>query len=139
MKNARLGLELKGIKPTFQRMAVLQYLQNNLNHPTADMIYQEISKSIPTMSRTTVYNTIKILVESNLVNPVYITSNEVRYDAMTESHHHVFCNKCESIYDLNIPCQTFKKGEIEGHTVSEMHGYFMGVCANCNKKGRRSK
>ena len=139
MKQAGKELAAKGIKPTFQRLAVMDYLLKNMNHPTAEMLFGNIPRVIPSMSRTTVYNTLKMLIKAGLVNPVYITSNEVRYEAAKGSHHHMLCQKCSSITDVNISCPVFKKGNVDGHLVCEVHGYFMGICSSCIKKERKKR
>jgi len=42
-------LKEKGIKPTYQRLKILDYMSQNIrNHPTVDMIYAELAKEIPT-------------------------------------------------------------------------------------------
>ncbi|RLC47071.1 MAG: hypothetical protein DRH57_04745, partial [Candidatus Cloacimonadota bacterium] len=48
-------LKSAGIKPTYERLRILKYLEENNNHPTVNMIYDEVVKDIPTISKTTVY------------------------------------------------------------------------------------
>ena len=54
-------LKEKDISPSIQRIRVLEYLQNSKNHPTVDNIYNDLIKEIPTLSKTTVYNILKLL------------------------------------------------------------------------------
>lgn len=124
----------KGIKPTYPRLRILKYVQDSRNHPTADMIYQEVVAKIPTISKTTVYNTLKAFAEQGIVVPVTITGTEVRFDHRSDSHHHFMCEKCGAIIDLEICCPNLMKNEIHGHQVRELHGYFKGVCAACREK-----
>ena len=51
------------IKPSVQRIAIMKYLMEHHTHPTVDEIYTALSPTIPTLSKTTVYNTLKILTE----------------------------------------------------------------------------
>jgi len=127
-------LKEKGIKPTYQRLKILDYMSQNIrNHPTVDMIYAELAKEIPTISMTTVYNTLSTFIEKALVCGVTITGTEVRYDFNTKSHHHFLCKKCGQIKDIDIPCSlAAKKGElVDGHRLEEIHGYFKGTCRDC--------
>jgi len=127
-------LKEKGIKPTYQRLKILDYMSQNIrNHPTVEMIYAELVKEIPTISMTTVYNTLNTFIEKGLVCGVTITGTEVRYDFNTESHHHFLCKKCGQIKDIDIPCSlAAKKGElVDGHRLEEIHGYFKGTCRDC--------
>ena len=54
-------LQEKGINPSMQRVAVMHYLLNNFTHPTVDEIHSNLSESIPTLTKTTVYNTPEFL------------------------------------------------------------------------------
>jgi len=131
MNNIKSELEQHNIKPTFQRLCVLEYLEQNPIHPTVDMIYADLVKKMPTMSRTTVYNTLNLLLESGLASPITITGTEVRYEITTPQHHHFLCRKCNRIYDLDVQCPLCSNNEIEGHQIQEIHGYFKGICKNC--------
>ena len=52
------------IKPSLQRIAVYSYLIEKKNHPTVDMIYSDLHPTMPTLSKTTVYNTLKLFIEN---------------------------------------------------------------------------
>jgi Fe2+ or Zn2+ uptake regulation protein len=138
MKAAKKKLDEKGIKPTFQRLSILKYLKDSQNHPTADMIYEYIRKKVPTISKTTVYNTIHTFLEKGLINELTITNQEARYDTETSSHHHFLCNQCGNIYDIDIECPFSlpDKDVIKGHKIEEVHGYFKGVCKSCRNKNK---
>ena len=124
-------LESKGIKPTMQRLAVLKFLNDHKTHQTVERLYSYLSKTIPTLSRTTIYNTLKVLVDAGLVRELYISPTEVRFDGDIENHHHFYCEKCRQIYDIDIDCPQQKMGEIHGHRINEVHGYFKGICHEC--------
>ena len=51
------------IKPSMQRIAIMNYLMEHKTHPSADEIYTELSPSMPTLSKTTVYNTLRLFSE----------------------------------------------------------------------------
>jgi len=129
-------LKEKGIKPTYQRLKILEYLSNNLNnHPTVEMVYDKLHNDIPTLSLTTVYNTLNNFLEKRLVYGVTITGTEVRYDFNTDYHHHFLCKECGQIIDVDIECPYAegKKGIVSGHRIDEIHGYFKGICKDCSK------
>ena len=56
-------LKAHEIKPSYQRIKIFQYLVENKNHPTVDMIYKALCTEIPTLSKTTVYNTLNLFIE----------------------------------------------------------------------------
>ena len=126
----------KGIKPTYQRLKVLEYMSKNMkNHPTVEMIHEELLKDIPTISLTTVYNTLNTFLRKGLVDGVTITGTETRYDLDTSSHHHFLCKKCGKIVDIDVTCP-FALGEkkvVGGNKIEEVHGYFKGICKDCSK------
>lgn len=64
MQDCLLG---HGIKPSVQRLAVMEYLKTHCTHPTADEIFSALSPKMPTLSRTTVYNTLRLLASRGAV------------------------------------------------------------------------
>ena len=127
-------LKEKDLKPTYQRLKVLEYLDKHINsHPTVEMIYEALSKNIPTMSMTTIYNTLNAFIKKKLVSTVMITGTEVRYDFVTTPHHHFLCKKCGKIIDIDIKCPVVDKKKIYGHRIDEFHRYIKGVCKDCLK------
>lgn len=90
----------KGIKPSLIRLKVYEYLVNHKTHPTADEIYNSLLLEIPTLSKTSVYNTLSLFVEKGLVQIITIEENIVRFDADTSVHGHFQCKSCGKIYDF---------------------------------------
>lgn len=122
------------VKPTFQRLVIMEYLLNNKTHPTADKVYSDMVKKIPTLSKTTVYNTLNTLTDEGLVVQIGITGTEARFDSTLENHHHFLCEKCGKIIDIDIKCPNCRTESMEGHHIREIHGYFKGTCRNCLKQ-----
>lgn len=136
MEELKALLKEKGIKPTYQRLKILEYMSNNLNnHPTVEMVYDKLHNDIPTLSLTTVYNTLNNFLEKRLVYGVTITGTEVRYDSNTDYHHHFLCKECGQIIDIDVKCPYAegKKSIVSGHRIDEIHGYFKGICKDCSK------
>jgi len=121
----------KGVKPTLQRMKIYKYLHGKKTHPTADEIYKVLVKEMPTMSKTTVYNTLNMLAKKGLISVVTITGTEVRFDGEMYSHHHFLCEKCGKVIDIVLECPVCREKEIFGHKIKETHGYFKGICGAC--------
>lgn len=134
MQNYKNSLIKLGIKPTFQRIKILEYLDKNHNHPTVEMIYSALYKKVPTLSKTTVYNTLDILRKHGLVTILASTELEARYEYNFDSHHHFICRVCGKIIDIHVKCSFVKKLEAEGHKIEEVLGNFKGVCKECLEK-----
>lgn len=127
-----------GISPSYHRLKIYEYLVNNQVHPTADMIYADVIKNIPTLSKTTIYNTLKTFAEKGLVSSITIEDNEVRYDADISLHGHFKCLSCGALYDIEIDHLPVEKKliinrKIDGHLITEKHIYFRGICKKCQR------
>ena len=127
-------LKKKSIKITPQRLEILRYLDNNRNHPTADQIYTDLKKYNPSLSKTTVYNSLEILNKHKIIHTISITGLEARYDIVNTIHHHFLCNNCGRIIDIDIECPNIRKTLEYGHKIEEVHGYFKGRCRECIEK-----
>ena len=136
-------LKENSLKITPQRITILKYLDTHRTHPTADEIYLSLKKSIPSLSKTTVYNSLDILKKYGLIQALTICGSEQRYDFDHGMHHHFLCKKCGKIYDINFRCPNIKeiRAEIEsdGHHIDEIHGYFRGFCKKCIQKEKNEQ
>ena len=102
LEEMKAGLKGKGILLTIQRSAILAFLQGNSQHPTAEVIYQNLRGMYPALSRATVYNTLDLFKEHGLVQEITIERHKAHYDYNTEPHHHFLCRHCGGIYDVGI-------------------------------------
>jgi Fur family transcriptional regulator, peroxide stress response regulator len=129
-------LESKQVKPSYQRLKILEYLMKNRNHPSVEIIFQALVGEIPTLSKTTVYNTLSLFSEKGIVSSLTIVNNELRYDLMIEPHAHFQCSTCGAVIDIPMENDIFLMTSVEAHRVEEIHVTFKGVCKNClkNKK-----
>ena len=93
-----------------QRIAIMEYLMDNPIHPSADDIYTALSPSMPTLSKTTVYNTLKLFSEQGAALMLTIDEKNTNFDADTSVHSHFLCKRCGHIYDLKCP-EAIKKVE----------------------------
>lgn len=134
IKKEEIGEHLKqcGVKPSYQRMRIFEYLVNNRVHPTVDIIYKSLLPEIPTLSKTTVYNTLNLFIEKKLVNTIVIEGNEVRYDIDTTLHGHFKCDVCNAIYDFSVDPSYLEQDYLKSFNVNEQHIYLKGSCKNCS-------
>jgi Fe2+ or Zn2+ uptake regulation protein len=128
-------LKDNALKVTTPRIEVLKYLDHHRTHPTVEHIYKALKIKHPSLSRTTIYNTLEILKKHDLVQVLSISASESHYDLKRELHHHFLCTRCSRIIDIEITCPNLDRILRGGHRVDEVHGYFRGVCSTCLKKG----
>ena len=124
-------LKRKKIRLSHQRLKVLEYLTLNRCHPTVDQIYVDLQKEVPTLSKTTIYNTLSTLVESGLVRVVTIEDNETRYDIEIENHGHFKCESCGTIFNFNIEIESLPTEELNSFKINDKNVYFKGICPRC--------
>ncbi|HHZ02273.1 MAG TPA: transcriptional repressor [Tissierellia bacterium] len=124
-------LKEKNIRLTHQRLKVLEYLVNNRTHPTVDQIYKALKKEVPSLSKTTIYNTLNYLSELKLIKVVAIEDNEARFDGDTGDHGHFKCNSCGKIYDLDMDMDKCIPENLNGFRIDEKIVHFKGICKRC--------
>lgn len=94
-------LTKRGVKLTSQRLVITEYLMQTYEHPTADEILAAVAEKLPmALSRATVYNTLKTLVDANVIREVLTEPGRTRYDANTSEHHHFVDVKSGRIVDI---------------------------------------
>ncbi len=119
------------IGPSYQRLKILGFLMEHRIHPSVDEIYQAIYTEIPTLSKTTVYNTLNLFANHGIVRILTIADNETRYDIDMSNHVHFSCDRCGKIYDIFTEEPFFKQEFLEGHRIREEHVYLKGICKEC--------
>ena len=125
-------LKSKGVRPSEQRLAVYAWLLEHCVHPSADMIYQGLAKDRPTLSRTTVYNTLKLLADANLIRALPAEDLQIRYDGNPEFHAHFHCKGCGALFDL--PAEKPRPEIPDSFLLKEIRLDCSGLCPDCRSK-----
>lgn len=137
IEEIRSNLLQQGLKITPQRIAVFSALLSLKKHPTADKIIAHVQENNPNISPGTVYKTLETFVEKGIIKKVKTESDVMRYDAIQDHHHHLYCaesDRIEDYYDddLNEMLQEyFNRKKIEGFDVKEVKLQILG---NFSKK-----
>lgn len=128
-------LRNQGIKASYQRIRIYEYLMINRTHPTVAEIYDALITDIPSLSKTTVYNTLNLFVEKELVEEVTIEGSEMRYDIKDpEGHGHFKCTQCHRIFDVPVQIEKIFTDELSEFHVQAQFVHFVGICPDCLKK-----
>ncbi len=124
------------IKPSVQRIAIMDYLLKHKTHPSIDEIYMALCKEIPTLSKTTVYNTLKLFIEHGAAKMLTIDEHNACFDGDLSAHAHLQCKVCGKIFDLPLQerSEEIKRMEANGFIVEEVHCYYKGICPDCRDK-----
>jgi Fur family peroxide stress response transcriptional regulator len=124
-----------GLKLTPQRLAILDYLEGNKDHPSADDIYKAVQKAFPTMSFATVYSTLETLKQRGMLAELTIDPAKKRFDPNTEKHHHLICTGCRKVVDVHRDfCLDLPAGVADDFEVTGNHIEFYGTCPACGTK-----
>jgi Fe2+ or Zn2+ uptake regulation protein len=137
--NFRNKLIEKGIRPSYQRIKVLEYLYLAGGHPTVEDIYAQLSPLIPSLSKATIYNTLRALIAGGLVRVISIDGVEKRYDRITYNHGHFRCDHCGMIFNFNIDIDNLPLDDLAQFEIREKNLYIHGLCPNCHRTGERGK
>ena len=121
-----------------QREIILNYLRSVNDHPTAEIIYENIKEECPTVSLATVYRNLNQLSDNNFIKRIKVDGKSDRFDANLSVHNHLFCRCCGKIEDM-APVydieEMFKKVEEKGGFLPDScQLLFMGICKDCRNK-----
>ena len=124
------------VKPSVQRLAIMDYLLTHRTHPSIEEIYLALCDDIPTLSKTTVYNTLKLFVEHGAAQMLTIDEHNVCYDGDISLHAHFLCKQCNKIFDLPAPAQDEQVDRMKGNgfQLEELHYYYKGICPACKQQ-----
>ncbi|MGL4875721.1 MAG: Fur family transcriptional regulator [Clostridium sp.] len=142
MQELKESLKQKGYKLTPQRRAIVDtIIKNEGKHMTAEEIYDEVKKDCPEIGLATVYRTVILLEDINLLSRLDLSDGCSRYEIVHDDeehrHHHLICNECNKVFEveedlldqLEERVENKYKFKIKDHSLK-----FYGTCVDCQKK-----
>lgn len=128
----------QGMRVTVQKRRILEVLLKHGDHPSADDVFEEVQQTIPNVSRTTVYRVLETLNDLGLVNKVYHPNDEYRFDPNTGHHHHLICEECSTVRDVDATelqaLEEVADFDFQNFEVRDYSVYFQGRCMNCREE-----
>ena len=124
------------VKPSIIRVMIYDFLRGTKSHPTVDEIYQHLHPTAPTLSKTTVYNSVKLFVANGLIKALSIDGTQIRYDADMGHHGHFRCEGCTKVYDFRI--HENSESGLEGFKVDTREIFYSGCCKNCLEENKEN-
>ncbi len=131
------ALRSKGYKATPQRIAICRIALNSRAHPSAQQVYDEVKKIHPTVSLATVYKTLEVLRDLDLVQELNFAKGQARFDSYMNPHINLICQQCGEIIDLDdITAKEITK-KVAVATKFKPNGQRIdvyGICQKCDTK-----
>ena len=125
-------LEANGIRPSHQRVLILNTLMTIKTHPSADILFELVNSSSNThapISLATFYNTLHLLTRCGIITEIGAPGKERHYDACIEPHAHFICTKCGKIMDIDVPMADIDPPE--GFKINKIMLNLSGICPDC--------
>ena len=127
----------RGLAVTIQRRAVFEEIAGRKDHPTADQVYDAVIGRLRGLSRTTVYRVLETLVEAGFARKVHHAGGVVRFDPMTARHHHLVCESCGRLVDVDdslVPPLRLPAASGTGFRIRDYSVSFTGLCPACSRR-----
>lgn len=125
-KHLKIKLRDKGLKATPRRLSILEAIIELNNHPTAEEIIRYLRNRGINIASATVYKALDILAARKVVVKVDTGMNIIRYDAISEPHHHLYISGTNIIKDYDnkeinkILKEYFERNRIRGFDIEEI-------------------
>ena len=124
-----------GIRPSAQRVAVAAHVLATHAHPSADQVWAAIKKTLPVVSRATVYNTLHLLVKKGLLRELVLAPGHVVFDPRVGPHHHFIEERTGRIHD--VPWEAVDVSRLGGLKGFEVHEYQVVMKGRVGRAARR--
>ena len=136
-------LQKNGHRKTPERYAILDTIYSIQGHFDIDTLYHCMEdEGHFRVSRATLYNTIILLMDANLViRHQFGTSSQYERAYKNETHHHMICTDCGKVTEFEDEKlkQAIAEAKLKKFTASHYSLYIYGVCSKCAWAKRRKK
>lgn len=134
-------LKKKNLNVTEIRRHIISLLHKPGTALTQKELEEELAKLLETVDRVTLYRTIKTLLQKNIIHPIAIDANTVKYKLVGEykkgDHPHFFCCKCNKV--VCMPQLKIDKRKLPvGFSVNSSQVVMEGLCPSCNNNSKSS-
>jgi Fur family transcriptional regulator, peroxide stress response regulator len=126
----------KNLGLTKQREVVLHVIGEAIEHLTANEVFDEAKKRLPTISFATVYNSLRYLKDAGHIAEVQFGNGASRFDKTTSRHDHALCLQCGRLVDMHIelPPEVIKFAhEFSKFKLESIELTLRGLCPECCK------
>lgn len=129
-------LVARGVRLTRHRLQVLEALASSSGHTTAGKVLAAVQQRYPQTNKTTVYRTMDLLTDLNLVATSHMDGHKYKYELLQAPHHHLICKECGTEIELSDAALTPLRQLIQnehGFLPCFDHFVLYGVCSACQQ------
>jgi Fe2+ or Zn2+ uptake regulation protein len=125
----------RGLKVTPQRELLFRLVHADGGHPTAETVYREARRVMPTMSLKTVYQTLNDLTAMGELQQLDLGTGATRFDPNGGDHHHLVCTSCGEVRDVSATFDGLglPPEQRHGYALSGAEIVFRGLCTTCQR------
>ena len=118
-----------------QRQAVLHVLESGHGHMTAEEIFTEVRKIVPSISYSTVYRNLGVLSDESKIHKITLPSDSDVFDKTPTSHGHLICKCCKHVCDIPFEVTDKTLEDLKLHGIDVDSYCFMAeyICEKCRK------
>ena len=123
-----------------QRERIFRAVSERCDHPTANMVYEQLKLEMPRLSLGTVYRNLNQLADAGRLKKIPLADGSCRFDKTRESHSHIVCDECGAVADVHLPSFETLERTIVSETGYELRSYdvvLRGVCEACRKRAQQ--
>jgi Fe2+ or Zn2+ uptake regulation protein len=130
-------LRERGMRVTSQRLLIERALRDDGGHLTAEQVHDLVEPVLPGVTQQTVYSTLALLAELGVARRVSAPGASTRFEAPTDDHHHMVCERCGAIEDLHVKVSVSRAvgaSRERGFTPASASVTVLGLCAACSAR-----
>jgi len=128
-------LRERGMRVTSQRLLIDRALREHGGHLSAEQVHELVDPGLPGVTQQTVYSTLALLADLGVARRVAAPGASTRFEARTDEHHHMVCERCGAVEDLDARVSVAKAvgaARDSGFVPSSASVTVLGLCAVCS-------
>ncbi len=129
---------MNGTRMTAQKQIILDTLSRSREHPSADMVYEQVRKELPRISLGTVYRNLENLARQGVIIKIETTGGQKRFDYNVSPHPHFRCEICGKIedipFDLKAPELDRHHPWVKERKITAKSLNYQGLCSECSRE-----
>ena len=127
----------ESLELTKQRQSVLQVIRESDKHLTANEVFDDARRLLPSISFATVYNSLRYLKQEGLIGEIRFGTGARLYDRKLSRHDHAICDDCGKLVDLEIPLPSGLLQEAADRSkfkATSIELTLRGLCPECSNE-----